>query len=123
MRALQELAVAVEVEGSYLRGRFADQVSVADEDLVIPPAQGFCDAPIGPPDDGAAGALLPPRQYRPAGTHGLVAALRTERAARCGARNRPEGSPPARAGGNRALIVSGAQIDGALGPAAGNQDG
>jgi hypothetical protein len=31
---LQKLAVAVEVEGSHLRGRLADQVTVADEDLV-----------------------------------------------------------------------------------------
>ena len=60
--ALQELAVAVEVEGSYLRGRLADQVAVADEDLVIPPAQGLGDAPIGPSDDGAARALLLWRQ-------------------------------------------------------------
>ena len=62
IRALQELAVAVEVEGSYLRGRLADQVAVADEDLVIPPAQGLGDAPIGPSDHGPAGALLLWRQ-------------------------------------------------------------
>jgi hypothetical protein len=57
IRALQELAVAVEVEGSYLRCRLADQVAVADEDLVI--LCGFASYADAPAD-----WQIPPRDVR-----------------------------------------------------------